>query len=297
MLAQLSEFEDVAGFRVLRDGSFATLGLITIPQPAMLVFLEGERFLKRVGALDGLAAVITTPTLAKRLDGPYALAESSNSRRSFFDLHNHLALETEFYWRSHPSEIHPTADIHPRAWINPTDVRIGRRCRIDANAVVHARVELGEDVIVHSGAVLGTEGLQRTVIGRTVIDLAHAGGVRVEDNVQVLCNAVIAVAVFRQSTTIGAGTRIGNLAYLSHNVQVKERCQIGHGAVIAGNCLLGNDVTIGPGSTLTDGVRVGDGAHVTVGATVVRDVESGQRISSGFALEHRKYLRFLSTIR
>ena len=297
MLLQLSDFEDIAQFRVLRDGSFATLGLITIPQPAMLVFLEEERFLKRVRALDGLGAVITTPALAKRLDGPYALAQSSDSRRSFFDLHNHLALETEFYWRSHPSEIHPTAEIHPRAWINPTDVRIGRHCRIDANAIVHARVELGRDVIVHSGAVLGTAGLQRMVVDGTVGDLAHAGGVRIEDNVQVLCNAVIAAAVFRQSTTIGAGTRIGNLAYLSHNVQVKERCQIGHGAVISGNSFLGNDVTIGPGSTLTDGIHVGAGAHVTAGATVVRDVESGQRVSSGFAVEHRRYLRFLSTMR
>ena len=92
MLLQLSDFEDIAEFRVLRDGSFATLGLITIPQPAMLVFLEEERFLKRVRALDGLGAVITTPALAKRLDGPYAFAQSSDSRRSFFALSHHCAL-------------------------------------------------------------------------------------------------------------------------------------------------------------------------------------------------------------
>lgn len=263
----------------------------------MLVFLDEKRFLKRVGTLDGLAGVITTPSLAKHLDGCYALAQCSEPRQAFFELHNHLALETDFYWNSFPSEIDPAAKIHPRAWINPTDVRIGRGCRIDANAILHARVELGEDTIVHSGAVLGTEGLQRAVIGETVRDLAHAGGVKVGNNVQVLCNAVIAAAVFRQSTTIGAGTRIGNLAVISHNVQIQERCVIGHGAVIAGNCLLRDDVTIGPGSTVINGINVGEGAHVTAGATVVRDVESGQRVSSGFALEHRKYLRFLNTLR
>lgn len=296
-MRRLSDFAHVSDLNVLQDGTFSTMGFIDSPQPGLLVFADQKRFLDKAHQIEDLGGVVTTPCLAKQWRANCALAEVDNPRLAFFQLHNYLASETDFYWSSFPTEIHPSAIIHPKAFINPTDVRVGPRCRIEANATLMPRVELHEDTVVLPGAVIGSEGLQRTVIGESVVDLIHAGSVEIGKQVRILANAVVAAGVFRQVTRIGDGTRIGSQSFISHNVEIRERCVIGHGAVIAGNCILERDVTIGPGSTVINCIEIGERAYVTSGATVVQSVEPGHRVSGGFALEHRKYLRFLNTIR
>jgi UDP-3-O-[3-hydroxymyristoyl] glucosamine N-acyltransferase len=94
--------------------------------------------------------------------------------------------------------------------------------------------------------------------------MIHAGGLRIQDRVEILPNAVIATAVFRQATTVGDDVRIGNLAFLSHNVQVGARSFIGHGATVNGNVRIGADawsVRGGPSSN----IALGDGATVSLG--------------------------------
>ena len=50
--------------------------------------------------------------------------------------------------------------------------------------------------------------------------MEHAGGLLVGDRAEVMANAVVARAVFRQFTSIGEDCRIGNLAFVSHNVRI-----------------------------------------------------------------------------
>jgi UDP-3-O-[3-hydroxymyristoyl] glucosamine N-acyltransferase len=294
---RLSNVAGIATIEVERDACFSSLGLLFDPQPEMLAFVEHSRYLPLATRTPGVSCVITTPELAGTLDGIPGIATSREPRRAFYALHNHLATTTEFYWRSFPTEIDPTAQVHPRAFVAASDVRIGPGCVIEPNVTIMERSLLGDGVVVRAGAVLGANGFEVTRLGDGVLDLIHAGGIHVGDNVQILANAAIALAVFRQLTTIGRGSRIGNLTFLSHSVQVGPRCFIGHGCTVNGNARVGADVWIGPGSTIADRVRIGDEAQVSLGSTVITDVPAGQRVTGSVAIDHRSMLRHIVDLR
>ena len=293
----LKDFEGSLSIKVLRDGSFRTLGFLSDPQPGMIVFLEDEKYLDLLRRTPGISCVITTGELAEKVEHIPGVAVSADPKIALFELHNHLALKTDFYWNGFPTEIDRTASVHPRACIAENSVRIGANTIIGANVTISERCLIGSSVTILAGAVLGSAGFQSAVTGNGTIDMVHAGGIVIQDKVVIYSNAVIAAAVFRQFTTIGEDSRIGNVAFVSHNVQVGSRCLIGHGSVINGNVRLGSDVWIGPGATLTNNIALGDGAQVSLGATVTIDVRDGERVTGMLAMDHNKMLCHIRSLK
>jgi len=114
--------------------------------------------------------------------------------------------------------------------------------------------------------------------------------------VEVMANAVIARAVFRRYTAIGEYCKIGNVAFVSHSVEIGPRSIIGHGAVINGYVKIGADVWIGPGATLVHSIEIGDRAQISLGSAVMRTVRAGRRVTSNIAIDHTRYLRHLASL-
>jgi UDP-3-O-[3-hydroxymyristoyl] glucosamine N-acyltransferase len=119
----------------------------------------------------------------------------------------------------------------------------------------------------------------------------------VEENVEIFANATSAVGLFRQSTCIGRETRIGNNAFVSHNVEVGPRSFVGHGAIVNGHVRIGREVWIGPGAVITNSVSIGDGARVSLGSVVVSHLNAGEHVSGNFAVPHRRLLRHVASLR
>ncbi len=282
---------------VLRDGEFEHLGFLSDNQTAKLVFLESPRHLRSLNNAPGVSCVLTTPELAGSIQASAGVCVCAEPKRTFFRLHNYLARETTFYGESFETQIHETARIHPRAVIASRNVQVGPQSIIEANAVAGEGTRIGAQVRIGAGVVLGSEGFQSARFGESVEDMDHAGGIDIGDRVVILAGAVIARAVFAQRTRIGDECRIGNLAFVSHNVQIGARCFIGHNATVNGNTEIGEEAWIGPGATLSNNLRVGARAQVSLGAVVIRDVEAGQRVTGAVALEHRDMLRRLRTFR
>jgi UDP-3-O-[3-hydroxymyristoyl] glucosamine N-acyltransferase len=148
--------------------------------------------------------------------------------------------------------------------------------------------------VIHAGAVIGAAGFQRSREKGNPIELVHAGAAEVRAGCHIFSNAVIARGLFRQSTRIGRGCRIGNCAFVSHNCVLGDEVFIGHGAVVNGNVSAGANAWIGPGATVTHGVTIGREAQVSLGATVIRNVRPGQRVTGSLAIEHQKMLRLMA---
>lgn len=293
----LRELEGLVPVEVWRDHSFSTPGFLSDPQPGMLTFLESPRVLRLLHRTPGISCVIATRELSRELDDIGGLAVTADPRRAFFDFHNHLARNTQYYWTDFPTVIDPLASIHPRACIAGKNVRIGPGAIVEANVVIAERCLIGSAVRIRAGVVLGSAGFQTCRLADGLLDMVHAGGILVHDRVEILSNAVVASAVFGQFTTIGEDCRIGNLAFLSHAVQIGPRTLVGHGSVINGNVRIGADVWIGPGVTLTHCLDVGDGAQVSLGSAVIRDVPAGRRVTSNIAIDHRQYLRHVAALK
>ncbi|HEY6389768.1 MAG TPA: hypothetical protein VIX89_00745 [Bryobacteraceae bacterium] len=292
----LSDVSNAGAADLVRDGEFQTLGFLSHPYRGMLVFVESSRFLARLGRTPEAVCAITTPDLAGKMDFTGGHATSENPRRSFHLIHSHLAAQG-FYWTDFDTEIHPTACIHPRAYVAARNVRIGAHTKIEPNATVLERSLIGSEVTIRAGAVIGSVGFMTVPCGESNEEMVHAGGIWLGDRVQVMSNAVVAAAIFHDSTQIGAGALVGNCAFVSHGVRVGKGSSIGHGAVVAGYVEIGEDVQIGPGASLVNGIRIGHRAHVAVGSVVIGNVEPEQRVAGNFAVGHRALLKHLVSIR
>jgi UDP-3-O-[3-hydroxymyristoyl] glucosamine N-acyltransferase len=292
----LSEVSNVGGVDLVRDGEFHTLGFLSYPHSGMLVFVESSRFLAKLGPTPEAICVITTPDLAGKMNFTGGYATCENPRRSFHLIHTHLAARG-FYWTDFDTEIHPTACIHPRAYVAERNVRIGARTQVEANATILERSLIGSEVTIRAGAIIGSVGFMAMPRGESMREMIHAGGILLGDRVQVMANAVVASAIFHDCTQIGPGARIGNCAFVSHNVRVGIGSTIGHGALVAGYVEIGDDVWIGPGASLVNGISIGHRAHVAVGSVVIGNVEPEQRVAGNFAVGHRALLKHLASIR
>ena len=283
-------------FRVLVDAPFSTLGFLDDRLPGMLTFIEHRHLVARLLAHYGVSAALVAPSLIHDIPEGIGVAISENPRRSFFELQNALALRTKFYGSDFPSQVDPSAQIHARATVMEKNVRIGPEALVDANACIGPGCTLERNAVVLAGAVLGGVGFQTYRMEDEYLEMAHAGTLLVGAGARIFSNATIARGLFRQATRIGPGTRVGNNAFISHNVDVGELSFVGHGAIVNGNVRIGRKTWIGPGAVLANGVCVGDGAKVSLGSVVIRDIAEGEHVSGNFAVDHKKLLRNLARI-
>lgn len=295
----LSETAAIAGIEVVRDGAFESVGNVNHATPRRLVFLESEAWLPAVLAEKDVACVITTRALAGSFEPrpDLGVAVADEPRRSFFQLHNHLARNTAFYWTDFQTVIDGTAEIHPRAFIAPRNVRIGAGVVVEPDVTILERVEIGEGSIVRAGSRLGTQGFEFKRLGDELLPVAHAGGVRLGRDVEVQANCTIDRSVFGGFTELGDGTKLDNMVHIAHNVRTGKRCLFAAKAMVAGSVTFGDDVWIGPAAAISSSITIGDRASITIGAVVTRDVAPGARVSGNFAIEHEKLVAFLRTIR
>jgi UDP-3-O-[3-hydroxymyristoyl] glucosamine N-acyltransferase len=293
---RLTELPQITHAAIARDGEFATLGLLSDDVDQLLVALYDRRFRPELLANPHVSAVITTRELAAEIAESLGLMVAEDPLAAFFAIHEHLCRNTDFYWSDFESDIAPDARIHPTAVVARRNVRIGSGAVVEPHATVHERSLVGCDVVLRTGCVIGGAGFHPRVVGASLRNVHHAGGVIIDDRVEVQNNTVVVRCTFRGFTRVGAETILSSLVNVAHNVRIGRRCRIGTGARIAGSARIGDDVWIGPNATISNLVRIGDGAAVSLGSVVVRDVAAGQRVTGNFAIDHQAFLRWLRQV-
>lgn len=200
-----------------------------------------------------------------------------NPRQFFIQLTNQF-----FIPPAPPAGIHPTAHVHPQAeiaastTIGPHAVigqcKIGERCHIHAGVVLYDNVEIGDDVCIHSGTVIGADGFgyDRDTDGNPT-KFYHYGGVKIHDHVEIGSNTSIDRGTLAD-TVIGPNAKIDNLVHIAHNVQIEEGVFVIANSMIAGSVRLGKACWIAPSAAIKNGLSVGAGALVGLGAVALKDV-------------------------
>lgn len=280
----LSELEHKGLVEVVRDGEFGSLGFITVSTPAQLAYIEDAKYLAELDNKPNIACVITTRELASSVPSSIGLAVSRIPQKSFYEVHNYLAKNTDFYWKPFSNKISSSAHIDPTAYIAPANVWIGERCEISPHASILPNSILGDDVIIGAGVVIGNDGFEFKRIGNEILRAIHAGGVLIGDRVEIKENSCISKSLFGSFTEIGEDTKLDNLIHISHNVVIGKRCLFASLVMIAGTVTIGDDVWIGPSAIVLNRIAIGDGASITVGSVVTRNVAPGQRIVGNLAL-------------
>jgi UDP-3-O-[3-hydroxymyristoyl] glucosamine N-acyltransferase len=139
-------------------------------------------------------------------------------------------------------------------------VRIGRDCDLYPNVTLYPGVQLGDRVIVHSGAVLGSDGFGyvRDQTTGHYEKFPQVGRLEIEDDVEIGANTTIDRGAL-DTTRIGRGAKIDNLVHIGHN------CQIGEDVVIAAQTGLSGSITIERDVVLGGQVGIGEHARIEEG--------------------------------
>ena len=282
---------------IQEDGEFESLGMLSHKKNKMMVYLESRSFLSLVQSNPNISCVITNKSLCSDISNDVGIAVADDPCRAFFDFHNHLSLHTNFYWTDFDTKISEKAKIHETAYIAPKNVCIGEGAIIEPNVTILEKSIIGENVIIRAGSVIGTEGFEFRRRGNEILNVHHAGGVKLQNRVQVQANCSISRSVFEGFTELGEDTKLDNLVHVAHDVRVGKRCFLPACVMISGSVTIGDDVWIGPNASISNGVTIGDKANITIGSVVTKNVPTGKKVSGNFAVDHQKFLSFIKSIR
>ncbi|HEX4036632.1 MAG TPA: UDP-3-O-(3-hydroxymyristoyl)glucosamine N-acyltransferase [Acidobacteriaceae bacterium] len=254
-----------------------------------LLFAEDAASLQ-TALVSAAAAIIVSPRLAPAAPQK-SLLLAAQPRLAFAQTARLL----------HPAEpgtgVHPTAVVHSSArlaaevsigpWaVIEANVCVGAGTRIDAGAVIGAgcvlgerchiypRVvlypdaELGNRVIVHAGAVLGSDGFGYVRDRDTgeYLQFPQQGRLIIQDDVEIGANTTVDRGALEE-TRIERGVKIDNLVHLGHNVRVGRDVVIAAQTGVSGSSSIGNNAIVGG--------QVGIGDHATVGDQVILGSGSG----------------------
>lgn len=297
MTYRLSQFAELAGFVVVRDGPFRATGKLSTPIDGLCVPLRSAKYAGEVNANPRIAAVVTLPELADQLDPRMAVATASDPDAAHSEIHARLAKSQEAVWRQTANVIHPDATIDPSARISDYAVNIGAGAWIGPNCHIAAGVTVGEGCVLHSGVALGVPGFNTGIIGGRLKIVPQIGEVRLCAHVEMLANSTVARAIFGGATTIGEETVTDNLVYIAHDVQIGRRVQICALANILGRTIVGDEAYIGPSSVIKNGLVMGNRSRITMGAVVTQNVADDETVSGNFAVPHARFLDHIRSIR
>lgn len=279
--------------RVLGDESVEVTGLASIQSasPGDLVFVEEAQHLG--AALDSPAAAVIAGSFAESAPGSKPLVIAAHPRLAFARAAARLHEESERTPGVDPRAlIAPTARIAASATVDPwtsvgenarvgndtwigagcvigTGVVIGQKCKIYPRVSIYPGTQIGDRVVVHAGAVLGSDGFGyvRDPASGRYEKFPQLGRLDIEDDVEIGANATIdrgALAI----TRIGRGTKIDNLVHIGHNCRLGENVVVAAQAgfsgsiVIEDNVVIGGQVGIGEHAHITEGVLLGGQAGV-----------------------------------
>ncbi len=182
--------------------------------------------------------------------------------------------------------------IHPLAYVG-YEVIIGDDCELFPHTYLGDRVVLGERVLLHAGAVLGSDGFGYHSDEQGHYKIPQIGTVIVGDDVEVGANSTVDRATI-SATRIGSGTKIDDGVHVAHNVVMGKNCLLCGQVGIAGSARIGNNVMMGGQAGINDHITICDDVVIGGGAEVYGDIDQPGIYSGVPARPHRENLRNLA---
>lgn len=224
--------------------------------------------------------------------------------------------------------IHPTAVIHPtaklsssvsvgpyvvideeaiigdgttilaHASIGPYST-IGSHCLIHAHISIRERCQIGNNVIIQPGAVIGSCGFGYITdkAGRH-IKLEQVGTVTIEDDAEIGANTTIDRSRFK-TTRIGRGTKIDNLVQIGHGASIGEDNIFVSQSGMAGSSKTGRHVVLGGQAGITGHITIGNNVMIAAKSGISKSLEKAGNYGGHPAIpfeEHNRKSVYLKNI-
>lgn len=174
-------------------------------------------------------------------------------------------------------------------------VTIGRNCVIAANCTIDC-AHIGNDVVIHSGVRIGTEGFGWLDLGRSNRKIPQLGRVIVQDRVEIGANSTVDRGALGD-TVIGDGTKLDNLVQIGHNCRIGRNCLIAAMSGLAGSTVVEDGVLMGGNVGTSGHLTIGAGSVIHGRAAVTKDWPAGSKLAGAPAQDIRDFWRELAVLR
>jgi UDP-3-O-[3-hydroxymyristoyl] glucosamine N-acyltransferase len=297
MKRSLQQIAVAVGARLIGEASVEVSAVASIASASRddLVFVEDEKHL--AAALQSEAGAVVVGDFAASMSCDRPLLVSDHPKLAFARAARVLRNELPLEGAPRESNVHATAVIYSSVVLGPgvfveeraivservhigehtrigagcaigPGVKIGHHCEIYPNVTMYPDTTLGNRVIVHAGAVLGSDGFGYVRDRKTghYEKFPQVGRLVIEDDVEIGANATIDRGALDE-TRIRRGSKIDNLVHIGHN------CEIGEDVIIAAQTGLSGSIVIENGVVL--GGQVGIGEHARIGEGVMLGGQGG----------------------
>lgn len=207
-----------------------------------------------------------------------------NPKEVFFCILNEFFKREQYVDYISPNSIIETKTIGRNVYIGHNcyigkEVIISDNVVIKNNVSIEGKVIIGEDTIIHSGVVIGTDGYGyfQNSEGKNM-KVPHYGGVVIGKDVEIGANTCIDRGTL-DDTIIGNSVKIDNLCHIAHNVVIKDNCSVIALSMLGGSAVLEKNSYIAPGVMVKNQLVVGENSLVGMGAVVIKDVEKNKVVA------------------
>ncbi|MEH0020008.1 MAG: UDP-3-O-(3-hydroxymyristoyl)glucosamine N-acyltransferase [Desulfobacter sp.] len=286
--------------------------------PGELTFADQPEFLSKLENTRAGAVLVPEGTAANS-NCPAALLASPSPRLAFFKIVEHLFPKPGLVEGVHPSAvigdnvslgsgtciaanatvgnnvvIGAGTHIMGNVYIGDNCI-IGDDCEIKPNATLMERTRLGHRVIVHSGAVIGSDGYGFAQNNGEHSRLIHTGHVEIGNDVEIGACTTIDRGTLGV-TRIGDGVKTDNQVHIAHNVKIGDNTLVVAQVGIAGSTAIGKNVIIAGKAGISGHLTIGDNAIVGPYAGVSANVPHGEIVSGLPHMPHKTWLKVANII-
>jgi UDP-3-O-[3-hydroxymyristoyl] glucosamine N-acyltransferase len=287
------------------------VGTLSGAGPSQLSFLSNSKYAAQLASTRAGVVVLNSDAVA-------SCPTAALVARDPYVTYAHIAALFE-HLPAAPQGIHSSAVVAPGARVSAT-ASIGPCCVIEDAAVVEdgavlgphciigshctvgaqsrlvgrvtlvTRVTLGKRVLVHPGAVIGSDGFGLAFDHDHWVKLPQLGGVRIGDDCEIGANTTIDRGAL-DDTVLEEDVRLDNQIQIAHNVHVGAHTAMAGCAAVAGSAKIGRYCMIGGNAGVLGHLELADRVTITAKSLVTHSIREAGEYSSGVPLQENRQWR------
>jgi UDP-3-O-[3-hydroxymyristoyl] glucosamine N-acyltransferase len=309
----VAELADRFGLAFHGDGArrIGGVGTLAAAQPDQLSFLSNSKYSAQLKATRAGVVVLRRenvddcPTAALVADDPYvayakmaalferlpaaprgihpsAVVASGARVSASASIGPHCVIEEG-------AVVEDGAVLGPHCIVGP-DCTVGAQSRLVARVTLVTRVTLGKRVLVHPGAVIGSDGFGLAFERDHWVKIPQLGGVRIGDDCEIGANTTIDRGAL-EDTVLEEDVRLDNQIQIAHNVHIGAHTAMAGCAAVAGSARIGRYCQIGGNAGVLGHLELADRVTITAKSLVTHSIREPGEYSSGVPLQDNRQWR------
>jgi UDP-3-O-[3-hydroxymyristoyl] glucosamine N-acyltransferase len=193
-------------------------------------------------------------------------------------------------------KLEDNVQIGPGCFIGK-DAHIGANTKLWANVSIYHRVKVGQDCLVQSATVIGSDGFGYANDKGSWIKIPQLGSVIIGDRVEIGASTTIDRGAL-DDTQIADGVIIDNQCQIAHNVIIGENTAMAACSVVAGSTSIGRNCSIAGLVGINGHINICDNVHFTGMSMITKSIDQPGVYSSGMpAITSREWRKNAAVLR